>query len=107
MMKTVAGNVSEVTDDTFADEILSSALPVHVDFTADWYPGCRMIAPMLAENGEQLRIVSLNVDHNPRAAAAYGVLAMPTLMLFRAGQPARSLVGARSKQRLMRGLAGA
>jgi thioredoxin 1 len=114
MMKTAGGTVSEVTeitDDTFADEVLSSALPVLVDFTADWCPGCRMIAPVLAqmaaENGGQLRIVSLNVDHNPRTAAAYGVLAMPTLMLFRAGQPVCSLVGARSKKRLLRELADA
>ena len=101
--------VIEVTDDTFADAVLSSALPVLVDFTADWCPGCRMIAPVLAqiaaENGERLRIVSLNADHNPHTAAAYGVLALPTLMLFRAGKPVLSLVGARSKHRLLRELA--
>ena len=104
-----ASDVIDITDDTFADEVLSSTLPVLVDFTADWCPGCRMIAPVLAqmaaENGERLRIVSLNVDHNPQTAAAYGVLAMPTLMLFRAGEPVLSLVGARSKNRLTRELA--
>jgi len=101
--------VTEVADGTFADEVLASALPVLVDFTADWCPGCRMIAPVLtqiaAENGERLRIVSLNADHNPRTAAAYGVLALPTLMLFRAGEPVLSLVGARSKHRLLQELA--
>ena len=101
--------VIEVTDDTFAYAVLSSALPVLVDFTADWCPGCRMIAPVLAqiaaENGERLRIVSLNADHNPHTAAAYGVLALPTLMVFRAGEPVLSLVGARSKHRLLRELA--
>lgn len=103
--------ITKVTDDTFANEVLSSPLPVLVDFTADWCPGCRMIAPVLAqiaaENGERLRIVSLNADHNPHTAAAYGVLAIPTLMLFRAGEPVLSLVGARSKHRLLRELADA
>jgi thioredoxin 1 len=103
--------VTEVADGTFADEVLASTLTVLVDFTADWCPGCRMMVPILAqiaaENGERLRIVSLNVDHNPQTAAAYGVLATPTLMLFRAGEPVRSLVGARSKNRLMRELADA
>ena len=101
--------VIEVTDDTFAYAVLSSPLPVLVDFTADWCPGCRMIAPVLAqiaaENGERLRIVSLNADHNPHTAAAYGVLALPTLMVFRTGEPVLSLVGARSKHRLLRELA--
>ena len=105
-----ASDVIDITDDTFADEVLASPLPVLVDFTADWCPGCRMIAPVLAqiaaENGDHLRIVSLNADHNPRTAAAYGMLALPTLMLFRAGEPVLSLVGARSKQRLMKELAG-
>lgn len=115
MANTVAEAVSnvteviEVTDDTFADAVLSSALPVLVDFTADWCPGCRMIAPVLAqiaaENGERLRIVSLNADHNPHTAAADGVLALPTLMVFRAGEPVLSLVGARSKHCLLRELA--
>ena len=68
-----------------------------------------MIAPVLAqiavENAEHLRIVSLNADHNPHTAAAYGVLALPTLMVFRVGEPILSLVGARSKHRLLRELA--
>ena len=108
MTNTVTSAVSAVTDDTFAHEVLSSPLPVLVDFMADWCPGCRMIAPVLAqiaaENGERLRIVSLNTDHNPQTAATYGVLGLPTLMLFRAGEPVLSLAGARSKGRLMQAL---
>lgn len=111
MINTIAGAITEATDDTFADEVLtaSSSLPVLVDFMADWCPGCRMMAPVLAqiaaEHGERLRIVALNSDHNPQTAAAYGVLALPTLLLFRAGEPVRSLVGARSKNQLMQALA--
>jgi thioredoxin 1 len=101
--------VQSVTDATFAAEVLSSPLPVLVDFTADWCPPCRMIAPVLAEvaaeRGDELKVVSLNVDENPETQAAYGVLAMPTLMLFRAGEPVRTLVGARPKRRLLNELA--
>jgi thioredoxin 1 len=101
--------VSSVTDTTFAAEVLASPLPVLVDFTADWCPPCRMIAPVLAEvaaeRGDALKVVSLNVDENPETQAAYGVLAMPTLMLFRGGEPVRTLVGARPKRRLLNELA--
>ncbi|MBB5119811.1 thioredoxin [Streptomyces eurocidicus] len=101
--------VPSVTDDTFASEVLDSDLPVLVDFTASWCPPCRMIAPVLAdiarEQAGRLRIVQLDVDANPRTQAAYGVLSMPTLLLFRAGEPVKSLVGAHPKRRLLQHLA--
>jgi thioredoxin 1 len=101
--------VSSVTDATFAHQVLDSTLPVLVDFTADWCPPCRMIAPVLeqlaVDQAEEFRVVTLNVDENPETQAAYGVLAMPTLMLFRAGEPIKTLVGARSKRRLLQELA--
>ncbi|MGK5731710.1 thioredoxin [Streptomyces sp. URMC 124] len=102
--------VAAVTDATFAAEVLGSRLPVLVEFTADWCPPCRMLAPVLADLAEQeagrLKIVALDVDANPQTQAAYGVLSMPTLMLFRAGEPVTSVVGARSKARLLRDLDG-
>lgn len=105
MPRSAATTVPEITDDTFAEEVLASPVPVLVDFTADWCPPCRMIAPVLAavaaEREGELRVVSLDVDHNPGTTAAYGVMSMPTLMLFRAGEPLTSLVGARSRQRLL------
>ncbi|WP_052847515.1 thioredoxin [Streptomyces avicenniae] len=107
-MQHTATHVTEVTDESFAAEVLAADLPVLVKFTADWCPPCRMIAPVLAEIARErvgeLKIVSLDVDHHPRTAAAYGVLSMPTLMLFRAGEPVKSLVGARSKLRLLQEL---
>ncbi|MEV6668835.1 thioredoxin [Streptomyces sp. NPDC051162] len=106
---TAATSVPSVTDDTFATEVLASELPVLVDFTAAWCAPCRMITPVLAELARQeagrLKIVQLDVDNNPRTQAAYGVLSMPTLLLFRAGTPVRSLVGARPLRRLRQDLA--
>ncbi|NGN69487.1 thioredoxin [Streptomyces sp. A7024] len=93
-----------VTDATFEAEVLRSDLPVLVDFTATWCPPCKMIKPVLAQLAEEeagrLKIVQLDVDTNPETQAAYGVLSMPTLILFRDGEPMRSVVGARSKLRL-------
>ncbi|WP_326690498.1 MULTISPECIES: thioredoxin [unclassified Streptomyces] len=102
---TVAHALEQVTDDTFDEEVLGSPVPVLVDFTADWCPPCRMVAPVLAqiaaEREGELKVVSLDVDRNPRVQAAYGVLSMPTLMLFRDGEPQRSVVGAQPKRRLV------
>lgn len=103
-----ATSVPTVTDDTFAQEVLASDLPVLVDFTAAWCAPCRMIAPVLAEiaveEADRLRIVQLDVDTNPATQAAYGVLSMPTLMLFRGGEPVKALVGARPKRKLLQEL---
>ncbi|MFD8596172.1 thioredoxin [Kitasatospora sp. NPDC059646] len=100
--------VQVVTDQDFADEVLAEQGPVLVKFTADWCPPCRMIAPVLAEMAEEqagrLKIVELDVDRNPETRAAYGVLSMPTLMVFQGGEPVRSIVGARAKARLLREL---
>ncbi|KDN84039.1 hypothetical protein KCH_38300 [Kitasatospora cheerisanensis KCTC 2395] len=97
-----------VTDQDFADEVLAEKGPVLVKFTADWCPPCRMIAPVLAEmaveQAGRLKIVQLDVDRNPETQAAYGVLSMPTLMVFQGGEPVRSIVGARAKARLLREL---
>jgi thioredoxin 1 len=100
--------LTEVTDATFADEVLRSPVPILVEFTADWCGPCRMIAPVLAELAAEetrFRIVSIDADTNPETVAAYGVLSMPTLILFRAGEPRKSLVGARPKRRILAELA--
>jgi thioredoxin 1 len=94
----------EVTDETFAAEVLASKVPVLVDFWAEWCPPCHRIAPMLdelaAEFAGRARIVKLNADENPRTVRAYGVMAMPTLTLFSGGEVVSQHVGARPKAKL-------
>ncbi|MCM2423597.1 thioredoxin [Streptomyces sp. RKAG293] len=100
--------MATVTDATFAEEVLAAEGPVLVEFTADWCGPCRMIAPVLEavaeEQAGRLKVVLLDVDKNPETQAAYGVLSMPTLMVFSAGQPVKSMVGARPKRRLLQEL---
>lgn len=97
--------VTEVTDADFATEVIGADLPVLVEFTADWCPPCRQMAPVLsalaAEQGGRLKVVQLDVDANPATTHAYKVLSMPTFMVFRDGEPLRSMVGARPKRRLL------
>ncbi|WP_030320189.1 thioredoxin family protein [Streptomyces sp. NRRL B-3229] len=103
--------MTEVTDADFETEVIGSQLPVLVEFTADWCPPCRQMGPVLtalaAEESERFRVVQLDVDSNPLTTNAYRVLSMPTFMLFRDGEPVRSMVGARPKRRLLEELADA
>ncbi|MEU9352595.1 thioredoxin family protein [Streptomyces griseoloalbus] len=101
--------MAEVTDADFAAEVIGAELPVLVEFTADWCPPCRQMAPVLsalaAEEAGRLKVVQLNVDGNPETTNAYKVLSMPTFMVFRDGEPLRSMVGSRPKRRLREELA--
>ncbi|MFJ9586468.1 thioredoxin family protein [Streptomyces acidicola] len=103
-----ATGVAEVTDANFDAEVIGAELPVLVEFTADWCPPCRQMAPVLgalaAEEGERLKVVQLDVDTSPVTTNAYKVLSMPTFMLFRNGEPVRAMVGARPKRRLLQEL---
>jgi thioredoxin 1 len=92
-----------VSDDAFTAEVLESDTPVLVDFTASWCPPCRVMKPILSElddDRDDLRVVSIDVDENQETAARYGVLSMPTFMLFRDGRPIMRLVGSRPRKRL-------
>ena len=92
---------ADVTDATFADEVLNSEVPVVVDFWAPWCPPCHKLAPILddlaTEYGEKLRFVKLNSDDNPETTRTYNVQAMPTLTIFSKGQVIGQLIGARAK----------
>ncbi|MFF1508853.1 thioredoxin family protein [Streptomyces sp. NPDC058326] len=107
-MTTYTEGVAEVTDADFGTEVLEAGLPVLVKFTAEWCGPCRQLKPVLAaiaaEEAGRLRIVEIDVDRNPETTVRYGVLATPTMMVFRAGEPVRSIVGARPKRRLLEDL---
>ena len=96
------------TDLTFDSEVLKSDVPVLVDFWATWCGPCKMIAPVLMEiAGEkdgQLKIAKLDVDQNPETAQKFGVMSIPTLLLFKNGQEVSRIVGYRSKGQLVQQL---
>ena len=96
--------VEKVTDATFDQDVLKAAGPVVVDFWAEWCGPCRMISPALEEIssalGGKVKIVKLNVDENPATTTKYGIMSIPTLMLFKDGQLASRQVGAAPKQKL-------
>jgi thioredoxin 1 len=97
-------SVGKVSDATFEAEVLKSTEPVVVDFWAEWCGPCRMIAPALEEIAGamtgKVKIVKLNVDENPGTAAKYGIMSIPTLMLFKNGKLESSQLGAAPKQKL-------
>ena len=96
--------VGKVTDASFEADVLKATGPVVVDFWAEWCGPCRMIGPALEEIsaslGEKVKIVKLNVDENPNTAAKYGIMSIPTLMIFKNGEMASRQVGAAPKQKL-------
>lgn len=95
----------EVTDRTFEEVVLKAELPTVVDFWAVWCGPCKMIAPVLEQIADeyegQLQVTKLDVDHNSQAAMQYEVMSIPTLILFKNGQPVERIVGFMPKQKLL------
>ena len=101
--------MDEVTDATFDGEVLQSGVAVIVEFGAPWCRPCKAIEPALAEiadgSGGRLRLVRLDIDTNLRTPSRYGVLSVPTVILFQGGEPRETLVGAQGKSRYERAFA--
>ena len=97
-----------VTDSTFEEEVLKSELPVLVDFWADWCQPCKMIAPIVDELSEEydgrVKFMKVDVDSNPQAPTNLGIRSIPTLIVFKDGQPVEQIVGALPKAQLKRRL---
>ena len=97
-----------VTDDSFAQDVLAASQPVLVDFWATWCAPCRMVAPVLeeiaTEKASELTVAKIDIDANPATARDFQVVSIPTMILFKGGEPVKRIVGAKSKAALLREL---
>jgi thioredoxin 1 len=98
----------DIEEGTFNESVLQSKLPVLVDFWAPWCGPCRMVEPVVEELAQdydgQVGFVRVNVDNSPRIASQYGIMSIPTLILFKDGQPVSHVVGFRPKNELKKSL---
>jgi thioredoxin 1 len=93
-----------ITDQNFEAEVLKSDIPVFVDFWAPWCGPCKIVGPIIDELGNEysgkIKIGKLNVDNNPVVAGNFGVMSIPTMMIFRDGKPVKTTIGAQGKDAL-------
>ncbi len=98
--------IGDVTDADFEERVLRASTPVLVDFWAEWCVPCHMVSPVVEEIGREkadsLQVAKLNVDENPEATRRYGVMSIPTLILFVGGEERTRVIGARGKDALLR-----
>jgi thioredoxin 1 len=103
---TDVATIGNVTDGDFEERVLGSEVPVLVDFWAEWCVPCHMVSPVVEEigrdKGDTLQIAKLNIDENPEVTRRFGVMSIPTLMLFKAGEEIARVVGARGKDALLK-----
>ena len=101
----MATGISNLTESTFSEEVAGSDVPVLVDFWAEWCNLCKLVAPILEEiNGEndgKLKVAKVDVDSNPALARRFDVMSIPTMILFKDGEPTHRIVGAKGKAQLV------
>lgn len=92
----------DITDQNFQEEVLKSDVPVLVDFWAEWCMPCRIVGPIVEElagdYSGKLKVGKLNVDQNGQTASSFGIMSIPTIMIFKNGQPVKQMIGAQSKE---------
>jgi thioredoxin 1 len=97
-----------VTESSFEQEVLQSEKPVIVDFWAEWCGPCHAVSPVLdkiaEERSDELRLVKVNIDEEPALAQKYGIVSIPTIVLFKNGEPAAAAIGAQPKGAIERSL---
>ena len=97
----MASEVKDLTDASFDGEVSACPTPMIVDFWAPWCGPCRMVGPIIdqiaEEHGDKIAIGKVNVDENPGIASKFGIMSIPTIILFKDGEPSKKIVGARSK----------
>ncbi len=102
----MASEVKTLTDATFDTEIADTGTPMIVDFWAPWCGPCRMVGPVIdeiaQEHADAVSVGKVNVDENPATAQKYGIMSIPTIILFKDGEPAKKVIGARSKADFLR-----
>jgi thioredoxin 1 len=99
-------DVKDVTDQDFESQVVGAETPVLVDFWAEWCVPCHMVSPVVEEigrdKGEALSVVKLNIDENPEVTRKYGVMSIPTLIMFVSGEERARVVGARGKDAILK-----
>lgn len=100
--------MADVTDQSFETEVLKSSTPVMVDFWAPWCAPCRIVGPIVDQLGEEykdkIKVLKMNVDDNSQTASNYGVMSIPTLIVFKNGQPSKTIVGAQPKESIKKAI---
>jgi thioredoxin 1 len=101
-------NIGNVTDAEFETTVLGSDTPVLVDFWAEWCVPCHMVSPVVeqlgVEQGDKLKVAKFNIDENPDVTRRYGVMSIPSLILFKGGEEVARVIGAKSKEAILRDL---